>query len=217
MRERLTILIVDDHPLVRKGLRAALTDEKRLQVVGEASSGEEAVAMTQELKPDVVIMDITMEGMDGIAATKKILEGTTDTKVIILSMHEEGLFALNAFKAGAKGYVIKGSPVSDLLNAIEKVSTGERYASPQVSGDLIGDFVEVLRGDGSQDPIESLTKRERMVFDLIIEGLTNKAIGEKLFISLATVKTHRVNIMKKLGVHDLAALMKVAYKKGLIG
>ena len=185
-------------------------------VVGEAIDGNEAIKKVDELKPDLVIMDITMPGLDGISATKRIIEENAGVKVLILSMHEEALFAKNAFKAGASAYLLKDSVPEEILVAITRVMVGKRYASPVIANELLSDFVDIIQKDMPIDPIDMLTKREREVLKLIVGGSTNKEIAESLYISVATVKTHRVNLMGKLNVHDVAALVKIAVEKGVL-
>jgi two-component system response regulator NreC len=213
---KVRILIVDDHPLTRSGLKSAVSGEADLVVVGEAVDGNDAIAKVDELKPDLVIMDITMPGLDGISATKRITDEHPEVKVLILSMHEEALFAKNAFKAGAAAYLLKDSVPEEILVAITRVMAGKRYASPAMANELLSDFVDIIQKDMPTDPIDMLTKREREVLKLIAGGSTNKEIAESLYISVATVKTHRVNLMGKLSVHDVTALVKIAVEKGVL-
>ncbi len=213
--ENVKIVIADDHELLRDGLKATLAGVEGYVVVGEATNGTDAMSLVEELKPDIVIMDVTMPGLDGISATKRIAEDFSPTRVIILSMHEEGIYAVNAFKAGAMAYVLKGTAAVEVLLAIREVMKGARYASPPVANELLSSFVDILQKDMPIDPIDTLTAREKEVLKLIAQGNTNRVIGESLFIALSTVKTHRVNIMTKLDVHDVAGLTRVAIEKGL--
>ncbi|MBE9528930.1 MAG: response regulator transcription factor [Proteobacteria bacterium] len=208
------IIVADDHELLRDGLKSTLGKVPGYEVVGEAANGTDAMRLVEELRPDVVIMDVTMPGLDGISATKRIVEDF-GTRVIVLSMHEEGIYAVNAFKAGAMAYVLKGTAAVEVLQAIEEVMRGARYASPSVANELLGSFVDILQKDLPIDPIDTLTAREKEILKHIASGNTNKEIGEKLFIALSTVKTHRVNIMTKLDVHDVAGLTRIAIAKGL--
>lgn len=213
----LNILIVDDHPFFREGIKGVLEGVDGLNVVGDASNGAEALEMVLRLKPDLVIMDISLPGqVDGITATQNITEESPEVKVIMLSMYDEAIYALNAFRAGAMGYVVKGAPTSELLDAIEKVSGGKRYASHQVANELFSEFIDITKKDPTIDLINMLTKRETEVLKLIANGTANKEIATKLFISLPTVKTHRANIMTKLNVHDVAGLTKIAIYGGII-
>jgi DNA-binding NarL/FixJ family response regulator len=208
------IVVADDHELLRDGLKSTLNKVEGYEVVGEASNGIDALRMVEELRPDIVIMDVTMPGLDGISVTKRIVE-SFGTKVVVLSMHEEGIYAVNAFKAGAMAYVLKGTAAVEVLQAIEEVLRGARYASPSVANELLGSFVDILQKDLPVDPIDTLTVREKEILKHVASGSTNKEIGEKLFIALSTVKTHRVNIMTKLDVHDVAGLTRIAIEKGL--
>lgn len=209
------IVVADDHPLTRSGLVTVLSAIDAITVVGEAADGSEAIEKVESLKPDIIIMDITMPILDGIAATKRIAKDFPETKVVILSMHEEAVFALNSFKAGASAYVLKGAVTEEIVKAVETVATGKRYVCQVMASELLSDFVDIIQKDIPKDPIDSLTAREKEVLKLIAAGSTNKDIANKLCISLATVKTHRVNLMGKLDVHDVAALVKLAVSKGI--
>lgn len=210
------IFIADDHPVLRNGIKAILSSHPDYAVVGEADGGVDALKAISTLKPDVVIMDITMPDLNGITATKRITEELPEAKVIILSMHADIFHAIDAFRAGALAYVLKDSPPGELLNAVEKVVSGAKYASPSVSEGLLNDFVDVIKKDHGQDTLDSLSQREREVLKLIAEGNTSKEVAGKLFISVSTVKTHRINIMKKLNVSDMASLIKTAIRKGIV-
>lgn len=214
--KKVRIFIADDHPVLRNGIRSILSGRPDYAVVGEAGGGAEAIEGISTLKPDVVFMDITMPDLNGITATKRILEENPDARVIILSMHSELSYAIDAFRAGALGYVLKDSPPEELLAAVEKVRAGAKYASPVVSEGLLNDLVNVIRKDKSQDTFDSLSQREREILKLIADGSTSKEIADKLFISVSTVKSHRNNIMKKLKVNDMASLIKVAIRKGIV-
>jgi len=212
----LKIFIADDHPMIRSGIKSILANCPHCTIVGEADGGKQAISSVIELKPDIVIMDISMPDLNGIAATRRMTAELPGIKIIILSMHTDIYNAIDAFRAGALAYVLKDSATDELLEAIKKVSSGQKYASPAVAAELLNDFVHVIKKDQVfADPFDSLTGREREVLKLIAEGLTNKKIAEKLFISLATVKTHRANLMRKLKATDAAALIKIAIKKGL--
>lgn len=211
-----TILIADDFPVLREGLKALFTASEGFSVVGEARDGVEAIANTTKLKPDVVIMDITMPELDGIEATRRIVKEMPDVKVVVLSMHNDTRYAVEAFSAGASGYILKETAPDELIGALEKVVAGQRYASRPIADELLNEFVGLLKKDHSKEPFDSLSQREREILTLIAEGNTGAVIAEKLHISVSTVKTHRVNIMKKLDLHDTAALVRTAIKKGLI-
>lgn len=210
------ILLADDHPLMRDGVKAVFEAEPGYTVVGEVDDGIKAFVAATELSPDVIIMDIGMPGIDGIEATRRIADNLPEIKVVILSMHSDKQYALDAFKAGALAYVIKGAGPEEIIEAVEKVLKGKRYASPCVAEDLFGSFVDMMNDDRPRDTFDMLTKREKEVLKLIANGSTSKEIGVQLFISPSTVKTHRTNIMMKLEVKDLASLVKIAIRKGLV-
>lgn len=214
--EKTTVFIADDHPYIREGVRSIFSNLPDYEVVGEAEDGLDALKSIEELKPDIVVMDITMPRLNGIEATRRIVEELPRTKVIMLSMHADPIHAIDAFRAGATGYTLKDAPPGELLKAVEKVKSGQKYASPAVTEELINDFVDVIRKERTDDPFDSLSDREKEVLKLIAEGDTSKKIAEKLYISVATVKSHRNNIMKKLKVNDMAALIKLAIRKGII-
>ncbi|HBG46476.1 MAG TPA: DNA-binding response regulator [Deltaproteobacteria bacterium] len=213
--KKTTIFIADDHPVIRNGIKSVLPPGE-FDIVGEADNGAAALKGIAALKPDIAILDITMPGLDGISATKRISEDFPDTRVIILSMHADISRPIEAFRAGALGYVLKDSDPRELLSAVEKVRAGSKYASPAVTEDLLNDFVDVIKKDQGQDPFDTLSQREKEILKHIADGSTSREIAEKLFISLATVKSHRNNIMKKLKVHDMASLIKTAIRKGIV-
>ncbi len=210
------IFIADDYPVLRKGMRAAFSNNPEYVVVGEAGDGIEALKGISELKPDIVMMDITMPHPDGIAATKRICEEHPDIKVIILSMHTDINNAIDAFRAGALGYVLKDSSSEDIMEAVRKVSGGAKYASPAVAEGLLDGFVEIIKKDHICDPMDTLSQREKEVLKMIADGDTSREVAEKLFVSVSTVKSHRNSIMKKLRVNDMAGLIKVAIRKGVV-
>ena len=209
------IFIADDHPVLRSGIKAIFRPEE-FEVVGEADNGVSALKGIASLKPDIAILDITMPGLDGIAATRRIADEFPDTKVIILSMHSDISRPIEAFRAGALGYVLKDSDPSELLKAVERVASGAKYASPAVTEELLNDFVDVIKKDQAQDPFDTLSQREKEILKHVADGSTSREIAGKLFISLATVKSHRNNIMKKLKVNDMASLIKTAIRKGIV-
>ncbi len=211
------LFIADDHPVLRDGIKSMFSGLREYAVVGEASTGAEAIKGISESRPDVVIMDITMPEVNGINVTKRVVEEFPETKVVMLSMHADIYHAIDAFRAGAMGYVLKDSAATELMQAVEKVTAGSKYASPVIAEDLLSDFVDSIKNDSSgRDPFDLLSNREKEVLKLIADGLKNKEIAEKLFISVSTVKTHRNKVMKKLKVNDMAGLMKEAMKKGII-
>lgn len=210
------IFIADDHPVLRNGIKALLSACPDYEIVGEAENGAVALKGISALKPDLVIMDITMPDMNGIAVTRRIADELPDTKVIILSMHSDLTHPIDAFRAGALGYVLKDSEPNDILKAVERVRNGGKYASPAITEDLLNDFVDVIKKDHEKDPFDTLSQREKEILKHIADGSTSREIAGKLFISLATVKSHRNNIMKKLKVNDMASLIKTAIKKGIV-
>lgn len=213
--EKVRILVVDDHPLIRTGLNIILSDNPNYMVIGSAADGLQALKDIEEHSPDVVFMDINMPFLDGLEATKQITEKFPDTKVIMLSMDSEEESAVKAFRAGAKGYLLKNAHHSQMLAAVESVLGGGLFVSPGIANSLLSGFVEAAKKDKVTEPFETLTRREKEILGLIAHGIKNKAIADKLFISLSTVKTHRANIMEKLDIHDMAGLTKIAIRKGL--
>jgi DNA-binding NarL/FixJ family response regulator len=201
----ITVLLADDHNIVRRGFRRLLEDESDMQVVGEAANGEEAVRLVLELHPRVVVMDAAMPGMTGLAATKAILEQSPDTLILMLSMHSEQTVVQQAMAAGARGYVLKNAMDLDLASAIRRVVAGETVLDPAVAA------APALAGEKSR-----LTPRELEVLQLICDGLSNRQIAEKLTLSVNTVAVHRANIMNTLGVHKTAELVVYALQHGLV-
>lgn len=211
------IFIADDHPILREGIKSAFSNHTDIAVVGESDDGAGALKAISALKPDIIIMDITMPGLNGIAATRHVVDENPDAKVIILSMHRDPSYAIDAFRAGALAYVLKESAVEDLLKAVEKVKSGSKYASPAVADELLNGVVDVIKRDrNGHDPYDLLSRREKEILKLVANGSTSREVAEKLFISVSTVKSHRNNIMKKLKVNDMASLVKVAIRKGVV-
>jgi len=213
--KKTTVFIADDHPVLRSGIKAVFPADE-YDVVGEADNGMAALKGIAALRPDIAILDITMPDLDGIAVTRRVADEFPETRVIILSMHADLSRPIEAFRAGALGYVLKDSEPGELLRAAEKVRSGSKYASPAVTEEILNDFVDVIKKEQSHDPFDTLSDREKEVLRHIADGSTSKEIAEKLFISLATVKSHRNNIMKKLKVSDMASLIKIAIKKGMV-
>jgi DNA-binding NarL/FixJ family response regulator len=206
MRDKLTVLLVDDHALVRHGFRRILEDDPEIEVVGEASNGEEAVRLASKEKPAVIVMDCAMPGMNGLEATRKILEARPDAAILMLSMHSEDTLVRQALEAGARGYILKNAMDLDLANAIKRVAKGEKVLDPQVArpATLKGE-----RGGG-------LTPRELEVLQRIVAGKSNKEIAAELNLSANTVSVHRANIMEALGIHKTAELVVYAIRNGLV-
>ena len=202
---RTRVLLVEDHTVVRQGLRALLGASADLEVVGEAADGVEAVRLTTELKPDVVVMDLSLPELHGTEAIKRIRQGGSDTKIVVLSMHSSPAVVQRAREAGCHGYVVKGADVSELARAIRGALVGQPYYSS-----------EVVDAASASNPIDRLSGREREVLQLIAEGNTNKAIATKLGISVHTVNAHRVSLMSKLDLHDAQGLTRFAIRHGLV-
>ncbi|THF78043.1 response regulator transcription factor [Cohnella fermenti] len=211
------ILLVDDHAVVRSGLRMLLNAKSGLTVVGDAADGDEAIRLAAELKPDVVLMDLSMpHGKDGLSATAELKKLLPDTNVLVLSMHDDDEYLFRAIHAGASGYVLKSAPHEELLSAIESVSTGSAYLYPTATKRLMNEYMErIKRGDNS-DAYESLSEREKEVLAWIARGYSNKDIAENLIISVKTVETHKAHVMEKLGLRTRPDLVKYALKKGLL-
>lgn len=216
------ILLADDHTLVRGGIRALLNDIKGIQVIGEASDGREALQLVEEQHPDIVVMDIAMAGMNGLEATMRITRDYPDVRVIILSMHMNEEYVLQALRAGAAGYLLKDSAIAELQLAIKAVARGETYLSPPVSKHVISDYVRRvgleygMQDPSQQPPLERLTSRQREILQLIAEGYTTQEISQKLNIGVKTVETHRTQLMDRLNIHDVAGLVRFAIRNGLI-
>ena len=212
--EIIRILLVDDHLVLRAGLKALLDAETDMRVVGEASTGEEALEKAKNLKPDVVVMDLSMPGMGGLEATRKISE-MGQARVLVLTMHSEEEYLLPVLEAGGSGYVKKTSADEDLTNAIRTVARDEVFLYPNAAKLLLQGFR--VRGEDDQpDPLEKLTERERDVLAMTAEGYSSSEIGEKLFISPKTVDTYRSRIMEKLGLHHRSELVRFALNTGLL-
>lgn len=205
MSEDISVLLVDDHGLVRRGFRRILEDDG-MKVVGEASNGLEAIHLANELKPQVVVMDLSMPQLDGVQATKEIVKSLPDTRVLILSMHSDDNYVRNALDAGAKGYLLKSAIDVDLVGAIKEVSEGKRY---------IGSGLKYVAHE-QEDELHRLTAREKQVLQLIAQGRSNKEIAALLELSVNTVSVHRANLMEKMNIHRTAELVLFAIRKGLV-
>jgi two-component system response regulator NreC len=213
---RLRILLGDDHTVVRQGLRKILEDQEGWEVVGEASNGREAVHLALTLEPHVVVLDIGMPLLNGIEATRQILRRLPDTGVLILSMHADEAFITPALQAGARGYLLKDSADTDLIRGVTAVAAGKSFFSPAAAKVMLDDYLRHLARKGIVDRYESLSEREREVFQLVAEGHSNKDVSDVLSISVATVETHRAHILQKLDVHSTAELVLYAVRRGVI-
>ena len=210
------VLVADDHAILRSGLRLVLQRERDLVVAGEAADGRAAVEWMNREHADVIVMDVGMPGLNGIAATEQILRKHPGTGVIMLSMHSDETYVLRGLRAGARGYVLKESAENELIAAIRAVMAGKSYFSPKVSRLLQQEHVEQMRRSGGEDSYDLLTDREREVLQLVAEGKSNKEIAACLFLSVYTVETHRKNILEKLGLHGTADLILYAVRKGMV-
>jgi two-component system response regulator NreC len=210
------ILVADDHTVVRKGLRLLLESVPEFQVIADASSGREAVALAEQHMPDVVVMDVAMPILNGIEAARQIGAKLPQTAVVFLSMHGDESYVLRALKAGARAYLLKDSAERDLIEAVKAVSEGKAFFSPAISKMLVEDYMRQMQERGVEDSYELLTTREREVLQLLAEGKSNKDVAGLLNLSTYTVETHRSNIFQKLNLHSGAELILYAIRKGVI-
>ncbi len=209
---KIRVLLVDDHALMRDGIRALLDLQDDIEIVGEACEGQEAIDKAQELKPDVLIMDISMPEMDGLEATRRIKKKNPSVKVLVLTQHDNREYILSTIKSGSDGYLPKRALGSELVVAIRAVHQGHSFLYPTAAGALLEDY----RRQVGKEPYDRLTEREREVFRLIADGHTSREIANTLFITLKTVLNHRAKIMVKLDIHNRSELVKYAIRKGLV-
>ncbi|MFT3906563.1 MAG: response regulator transcription factor [Steroidobacteraceae bacterium] len=207
----ITVLIADDHAIVREGLAALLAAQADIRVVGTAANGRDALAQARRLTPQVVILDISMPELDGLAATRSILDAHPDAQVVILSMHSSAQHVFHALEAGARGYLLKESAATEIIEAVRAVHAGRRYLSPEVAEIM----AENVSGRNDVSPLESLSKREREILKLVADGYSSARIGTLLNLSSKTVDSYRSRLMQKLHLGDLAALIKFAILHGL--
>lgn len=213
----ITILLCDDHAVVRMGLKMLLNHHPEMQVVAEASEGNEAIKKSLELKPDVILMDLSMpNGKDGLSATSELKKMLPESAILILTMHDDEEYLFRAIQAGASGSVLKSAPHEELLTAIRTVSTGEAYLSPVATKKLMEEYLGNVQ-QGETDTFNLLSDREKEVLALIAKGYSNREIAEQLIISVKTVETHRSNLMEKLQMKTRPELVNIALKKGLLG
>jgi len=210
------ILLVDDHTVVRKGLRLLLETQPGFTVVADAADGREAGELAEKLSPDVVVMDVAMPILNGIEAARQITAKLPQTAVVFLSMHADEGYVLKALKAGARAYLLKDSAEYDLINAVKAVTEGKAFFSPAISKMLVEDYMRQMRERAVEDSFDLLTTREREVLQLLAEGQSNKEVAQLLSLSLYTVETHRGNIFQKLNLHSTAELILYAVRKGVI-
>lgn len=212
-KHKIRILVVDDHPVVRKGLQSCLAGQDSLKVVGEASDGDQALEKALALTPDVVLLDISMPRRDGLAVTAALRKEAPQIKVLILSMHGNKEYLFRMIQAGAHGYVSKGASPEELLRAIESVNSGKTFFSPEIAQSALNQLVNC---GGQKEPFAQLTDREREVLLLIAQGQSNKEIANQLGIGVRTIETHRERIMRRLDIHSVAGLTKFAIANGLV-
>jgi DNA-binding NarL/FixJ family response regulator len=214
--KRIKVLLAEDHTLVRKGLRALLDEAREIQVIGEASDGRDAVAKEEDKEPDVILMDISMPLLNGLEATRQIMERNPDARIIILTVHSNEEYILQALRAGAAGYLLKEAAPTDLIRAIKVVHLGDAFLSPSISRSLIKAYVEKTELLTTETRYDRLSNREREVLQLVAEGYQIRDIAAHLSISEKTVRTHRANLVKKLNIHSTAELTLYALRHGLI-
>jgi len=216
MTVAIRLLLVDDHEVVRTGLRMLLESHANLVIVGEASTGEQAIALAEKLAPQVVLMDITLPDISGIEVTRILRKIHPEIAIVALTIHEDEQYFFEMLKAGATGYVPKRAAPEDLISAIEAASQGEVYLYPPLAKALVSDFLDRATEEPEHSTINDLTEREQEVLSLLAEGFTNEQIAEKLVISKHTVARHRENLMRKLNLHSRSELVKYAIRRGLI-
>jgi two-component system, NarL family, response regulator NreC len=211
-----TVLIADDHGVVRKGLRLLLEQYPELAVLGEAANGREAVTMAAALAPQIVVLDVAMPILNGIEAAEQILKVNSKMGIIILTMHADESYLLRALNVGVKGYLLKESAEEDLLLAIRAVANGKPFFSRAINETLLEDYMRMLKQQGLSDTFDLLTAREKEVLQLLAEGKTNKEVAQVLDVSPYTVESHRTNLMQKLGIHNTAEIVLYAVRKRLV-
>ena len=216
MKKPFSIVIAEDHTILREGVKALLSSHPDLKVVGEAADGVEAIRCVQNHNPDMILLDLSMPRMTGLDAIKEIKRVTPKIKIVVLTVHNTEEYILSTLQAGADGYVLKDAHSTELLTAIRHVLEGHRYLSPGISGTIIDGLLEGKKESAIRSAWDTLTQREREILKLVAEGHKNKDIADLLCISIKTVEKHRANLMDKLGLHNVAALTALAAEKGLI-
>ena len=213
---RLSILLADDHTILRQGLRRLLEEQPEWNVVAEAGDGREAVRQAEQHQPDIAVVDVAMPLLNGIETTRQIVKKSPRTRVVVLSMHADDAYVVQILQAGATGYLLKDSADVDLIQAVTAAARGTSFFSPAIARVMLDDYVRQLAEKGVTDRYESLSAREREIFQLIAEGKANKDIAALLSISTSTVETHRARIMEKLDVHSAAEIVLYAVRRGVI-
>jgi two-component system, NarL family, response regulator NreC len=214
--KRIRILIADDHGIVRMGLRLQLERNEEFLVVGEAADGREAVRMAEQLQPDIVIMDIAMQSLNGIQAAAQIVKNRPQTGIIMLSMHSDETYITRSLAAGARGYLLKDNAEVDLYRAVQVVAQGKPFFSPAIAKTLLEDYMSQMQQRGLQDSYDLLTDREKEILQLLAEGKSNKDVAVMLNLSTNTVETHRTRLMQKLDLHSAAEIVLYAVRKRII-
>jgi DNA-binding NarL/FixJ family response regulator len=212
---RISVLLAEDHAIVRKGLRSLLAAEVDIEVIGEAEDGREAIEKASKLRPNIVVMDITMPGLNGLEATRQIKHRLPEVQVVVLTMHTAEEYIFQILRAGASGYVVKRAAPSELISAVRAAYRGESFLSPSVSRTVIEEYVRKAEALAEEDSYEELTPREREVLQLIAEGHSNRGIAELLCLSVKTVQSHRANLMRKLDIYTTAELTQYAIRRGV--
>ena len=211
---RIKVLLVDDHAMIREGLRSLLDKQPGMEVIADADDGRKAIELVREHLPDIIVMDITMRGLNGIEATRQITQEFPSVKVIALSIHSKRRYVTDMLSAGASGYVLKECLFDELVQAIQAVVTGDRYLSPRITDVVVDDYVRRL-STIDNSPLETLTSRQREVLQLVAEGKSTKQIALELHVSTKTIEANRRQIMDKLDIHSIAELTKYAVREGL--
>jgi two-component system response regulator NreC len=214
--EKIRVFLVDDHTVVRQGLRRILESDDEIEIVGEAGDGRTAIDLVQKLRPHVVVMDVAMPELNGIEATRQILKRVEGAKILVLSMHGDDVYVRQALKAGARGYLLKDSEDLDLIKAVKAIRAGGSFFSPPVSKVVLSGYLGDKADGGEEDGVARLTDREREVLQLIAEGKTNKEVAHALSVSVNTVETHRKHIMEKLDLHNTAELVRFAIRTKIV-
>ncbi len=217
MKQKKRVVLVEDHAVLRQSLRSVLNREPDLEVVAEAQDGLQGIRVIQEETPDLVLLDIRMPRMDGTSILKEINRVSPDSKVLVLTMHDEESCILDAFKNGANGYALKSVPVTELLNAIRTVLNGKLYVSAEIAGRVMTWYLSGTKHTKPTSSLDTLTDREREVLKFVAEGYSNKEIASCLYISVKTVEKHRANLIRKLDLHSISALTSYAMEQGLVG
>ncbi len=208
------IVLCDDHQIIREGLRSLLDKQDDMQVVGEGTNGNDAVALVEKHSPDVIVLDVAMPDLNGIAAARRLRESHANLRILALSMHSDRRFVTGMLEAGASGYLLKDCAFAELASAIRTVATGGLYISPRIAGNVLREFVQHTKPPRKNSRSISLTGREEEILQLIAEGKSTKDIATALSVSVKTIETHRTHIMQKVGAHNIAALTKYAIREG---